>query len=127
MLTGAICLRGTEAARLFYGSDRFTRVGAMPLSVLHLLQDGGSVQLLDGTLHHHRKCLFLDIFEPDPIDRLREAFRAEFRAALPRWRNSRALHCIRNSMAFSPALPCLSPASRPATASRSAACASSGP
>lgn len=47
VLTRAICLRGADAARLFYSSDRFTRVDAMPRSVLHLLQDTGSVQLLD--------------------------------------------------------------------------------
>lgn len=85
MLTRAICLRGAEAARLFYGSDRFTRVGAMPRSVLYLLQDTGSVQLLDGAPHRHRKQLFIDIFQPDAIERLRQAFRAEFQAALREW------------------------------------------
>lgn len=94
VLTRAICLRGADAARLFYSSDRFTRVDAMPRSVLHLLQDTGSVQLLDGAPHRHRKQLFIDILEPAAIDRLREAFRAEFEAAVPRWekRARLALH-----------------------------------
>src|SRR5690625_5312048 len=35
-------LRGEEAAAMFYGGDRFTRQGAMPATVQHLLQDKGS-------------------------------------------------------------------------------------
>src|SRR5699024_2748272 len=31
-------LRGEEAAAMFYGGDRFTRQGAMPATVQHLLQ-----------------------------------------------------------------------------------------
>lgn len=52
--------RGVEAARFFAEGGRFTRVGALPPSVLHLLQDTGSVQTLDGAAHRRRKALFLD-------------------------------------------------------------------
>lgn len=54
-------LRGAEAAEFFYGPDRFTRVGAMPRSVLHSLQDEGSVQTLDGDAHRRRRAIFLDV------------------------------------------------------------------
>ena len=33
MLRRAVCMRGAVAAELFYGSDHFTRVGAMPVTV----------------------------------------------------------------------------------------------
>jgi fatty-acid peroxygenase len=54
-------LRGAGAAEFFYGVDRFTRVGAMPRSVLHSLQDEGSVQTLDGDPHARRRTIFLDV------------------------------------------------------------------
>lgn len=54
-------LRGAGAAEFFYGADRFTRVGAMPRSVLHSLQDEGSVQTLDGDAHRRRRGMFLDV------------------------------------------------------------------
>src|SRR5918994_5971258 len=40
-------LRGADAARFFYEGERFTRRGAVPPTVLTLLQDFGSVQTLD--------------------------------------------------------------------------------
>jgi fatty-acid peroxygenase len=43
MLRKVICMRGPEAAALFYGSDNLTRVGSMPQTVLRLLQNKGSV------------------------------------------------------------------------------------
>ncbi|MES0069597.1 hypothetical protein NKJ73_27915 [Mesorhizobium sp. M0074] len=39
MLRPAICVRGAEAAEMFYGGDHFTRIGAMPQTTLRLLQD----------------------------------------------------------------------------------------
>ena len=51
MLRKAICMMGEEAASVFYHANRFTRVGAMPKPALRLLQDTGSVALLDGQAH----------------------------------------------------------------------------
>ncbi|PRI11863.1 cytochrome P450 [Leucobacter massiliensis] len=56
-------LRGQEAARFFGEADRFTLDGAMPRSVLHSLQDAGSVQTLSGTRHRSRKAAFLDALD----------------------------------------------------------------
>ena len=78
MLRRAICMRGPAAAELFYGSDHFTRVGAMPVTVLRLLQDYGSVQSLEGTPHHHRKRLFLSLGTPEAVTRLVELTEAEW-------------------------------------------------
>ena len=49
------CIHGADAAGMFYNGHRFTRQGAFPTSIMHLLQDEGSVQALDGDAHHHRK------------------------------------------------------------------------
>jgi fatty-acid peroxygenase len=86
MLNPVICMRGAEAAALFYEGDRFTRIGAMPTTVLHLLQDVGSVQSLDGAAHRNRKQMFMSMMSTHGIDRIAEIFAEEWRRAVPRWR-----------------------------------------
>jgi len=85
MLTPVLCMRGAEAARVFYDGDRFTRQGAMPQTVLRLLQDKGSVQGLDGAAHRHRKALFMSLMSPDGIARIAGLLEHHWREALPRW------------------------------------------
>lgn len=57
----AVCLTGPRGIRLLYGADGLTRRGAMPPTVLRLLQDKTSVQQLDGAAHRHRKALFMTL------------------------------------------------------------------
>lgn len=85
MLRRAICMRGAAAAELFYGSGRFTRVGAMPVTVLKLLQDFGSVQSLEGAAHQHRKRMFLSLVTPEAVTRLSELTEAEWLRRVPDW------------------------------------------
>lgn len=92
LLKRVVCMVGEEAARIFYGGDRFTREGAMPPTTLHLLQDQGSVQLLDGEAHHHRKAMFLSLLGPHAVAKLTDAVVDEFRTALPAW--ERAGHIV---------------------------------
>ena len=69
LLKPVTCIHGADAARMFYSGDRFTRHGAFPTSVVHLLQDEGSVQALDGDAHRHRKAMFLHTLQgEDPMD-----------------------------------------------------------
>jgi fatty-acid peroxygenase len=82
MLQPVVFMRGAAAAELFYGGDKFTRNKAMPLSVLMLLQDFGSVQLLDGRQHRHRKVMFRGIASPREAKRLAETFVQEWRQSL---------------------------------------------
>lgn len=85
LLRKAVCVRGAEAAAMFYAPDRFTRVGAMPPTALWLLQDRGSVQLLDGAAHHRRKQMFMELMTPERIARLADLLTTEWRAALGDW------------------------------------------
>ena len=86
LLTPAVCLQGEEAARVFYAPDRFTRRRALPMFTFRLLQDKGSVAALDGTAHHHRKRMFLDLLTPpEAVAGMRASFEAAWRAALPKW------------------------------------------
>ena len=71
----AVCMTGARGIRLLYGADGLTRRGAMPPTVLRLLQDKGSVQQLDGAAHRHRKALFMAVLvKEDAAERLAEAF-----------------------------------------------------
>lgn len=83
-LQRATIMRGAAAAELFYSSGHFTRRGAVPLTVQHLLQDEGSVQGLEGTAHRHRKQAFLDVMAPDTMPALGELFEEEWRQAMSR-------------------------------------------
>lgn len=79
----AICMRGAQAAEMFYEPERMTRKGALPMSTLKLLQDKGSVATLDGPAHHHRKAMFLDLLSPAHAEAIarRAAEELETRAA----------------------------------------------
>jgi fatty-acid peroxygenase len=85
MLTPAVCMRGAEAAEIFYGGDRFSRKGSMPKSVLHLLQDERSVQQLEGPAHRVRKRMFLGMMHEDALRKAVSIFGRELRSAFGRW------------------------------------------
>ncbi|MFH5802435.1 cytochrome P450 [Alienimonas sp. DA493] len=87
MLAPAICVRGREAAEMFYTPGRFTRQGAVPATALTLLQDRRSVQTLDGAAHHHRKELFLECLSAESVGNLVGRFEREFRAAADGWQD----------------------------------------
>lgn len=86
MLRPVTCVRGLEAARMFYAPGRMTRRGAMPASVVALLQDRGSVQTLDGKAHRTRRALFLDLMSPERLEQGRRIFADEWQAAAAGWR-----------------------------------------
>ena len=80
-----VCMRGADAARVFYEGDRFTRRGALPPTVVHLLQDRGSVQTLDGAGHRHRKAMFLDIMNEASVAELVRLFEKYWRQRSAGW------------------------------------------
>jgi fatty-acid peroxygenase len=85
MLRPVTYLRGSNAARFFYEGGRFSRHAAMPDSVLHAIQDEGSVMMLSGAEHERRKAVFLTLLAPENMPRLTEAFRTYFLEALDGW------------------------------------------
>jgi len=85
MLRRALCVRGEDAARMFYQPGRFTRRHAMPPTTLTLLQDFGSVATLDGDPHRRRKAMFMGMFEPPERQRLVALAEAQWRARFARW------------------------------------------
>lgn len=88
-----VCIRGADAARIFYEADRFTRRGALPPTVVHLLQDQGSVQTLDGSAHRHRKAMFLDIMSNASVAALIRLFEGHWLQRAAGWQGRTiALH-----------------------------------
>lgn len=85
MLQDVVCMMGEDAARVFYDGSHFTRQGAMPSATLHLLQDKGSVQSLDGAFHRHRKAFFLDLLDGDATAQIGSMFDERWQAALSQW------------------------------------------
>lgn len=85
MLQRAIFVQGEDAARMFYVPGRFSRKGALPLTTLKLLQDKGSVALMDGDAHRRRKAMFMSLMTPAALARHADLLEAEWHVALERW------------------------------------------
>lgn len=85
MLHKVTCVMGEDAARMFYAPGRFSRVGAMPVMTLMLLQDYDSVAMLDGAALRHRKSMFVALAGPTQLARLEEIAQQEWRARIAEW------------------------------------------
>lgn len=81
-------MMGREAAEQFYSPGRFTRRDAMPVSILTLLQDEGSVMTADGEEHRRRKELFLSLMTPASMARIAELTAQHWRAAVKEWQRA---------------------------------------
>lgn len=83
----AIMVLGMEAAGAFYQPGRFTRKDAMPTSVVKLLQDFGSVQMMEGETHSLRKEMFLNLlWTKEGNQRFEDCLRTAFRRAFSGWK-----------------------------------------
>ncbi len=85
LLRRTICLRGREAARLFYNQERFVRHGAPPGRIQKTLFGRGGVQSLDDGAHTHRKQMFMALVTGEQVRALTEIMTAVWRQTLPDW------------------------------------------
>ncbi len=85
MLRKTFCMQGEQAARIFYGDERFTRRNAMPIAGLILLQDKGSVSLLDGETHRWRKKMFMSLMTLTNIKQLADEVDEQWRFSIKKW------------------------------------------
>lgn len=88
LLRPVMCMRGEDAAALFYQHDAFTRRGAIPPTTLRLLQGPGSVQTLDGSVHMLRRQLFLTLLGPSGAERLAAEFEQVWDARSQDWKSA---------------------------------------
>jgi fatty-acid peroxygenase len=94
LLKRTVCMRGREAAELFYDPERFSRDGAMPSPVRKTLLGEGGVQSLDGEPHRKRKAVFLALTDPERVRVLGDLFEAEFLKAAEQWEASQRDHVV---------------------------------
>lgn len=80
-----LCLRGAEAARLFYDETLFERRDATPQRVRRTLFGVGGVQGLDDAPHRLRKRMFMGLMRPEEIDRLGNISLVHWHAAAATW------------------------------------------
>jgi fatty-acid peroxygenase len=85
MLRRVVCVRGEDAARMFYQPGRFSRKHAIPPNALSLLQDYGSAQWLDGEAHRKRKGMLMSLLGPLERQRLVGLAAAQWRAQFAQW------------------------------------------
>lgn len=85
MLKPVTFVRGATATEFFYEGGRFSRDRSLPKSVLHSLQDEGSVQTLEGAEHHHRKAMFQSFMGAESMERLAGIFAEEWLTAAGQW------------------------------------------
>ncbi|MGN6387991.1 MAG: cytochrome P450 [Burkholderiaceae bacterium] len=88
LMQPAICMRGAEAARLFYDTERFRRHGATPERAQKTLFGVGGVQSLDQAAHRQRKAMFLALMTPARLQTLVRIFDAEWDNAIGRWQTN---------------------------------------
>jgi len=83
-----ICLRGEEAAKVFYDNRRFKRKGATPKRIQKSLFGENGVQAMDGVAHKHRKLMFMLIMTPDRLEQLEKLTIEHWQIISSKWRSS---------------------------------------
>ncbi|WP_280771733.1 cytochrome P450 [Salipaludibacillus daqingensis] len=81
----AICLSGSEAAKVFYDNEKFKREGAAPKPVQKTLFGEGGVQALDGEAHRHRKAMFMSLMSRDDLAEIRALTKKYWAEAATNW------------------------------------------
>src|SRR5699024_3322042 len=81
----AICMRGKEAAELFYHNDKFKRRGAIPNWVVQSFFGENSVQILDGNVHQHRKDMLMSVMTSNRLQQLVYIIKRQWDKAIERW------------------------------------------
>jgi fatty-acid peroxygenase len=85
LLKENICLRGRDAAQMFYDQDRFYRKGAVVARAEIVLTGRGGVQGLDHEPHHHRKAMFTSVVGPHTAGDVAQRCCDEWRRRATRW------------------------------------------
>jgi fatty-acid peroxygenase len=85
MLSPVTCMTGAEAAARFYDGHRFTRRHALPAMSFALIQDQGSVMVMDGAAHRCRKAMFLGLVGEGALERLAGIALRHWRSAAEGW------------------------------------------
>lgn len=80
-----ICMRGEDAAEIFYDNQLFTRKGAVPKRIQKTLFGVKAIQTMDGAAHRHRKSFFMSLMTPESIDRLVAITKSRLKKNSKKW------------------------------------------
>ncbi|HEX3934555.1 MAG TPA: cytochrome P450, partial [Puia sp.] len=80
-----ICIRGEEAASIFYDQDKMQRKGAVPAPVQQTLTGKDAIHTTDGPVHQQRKAMFLSLMTDDNIAGLQQLFNHELHQRCTHW------------------------------------------
>lgn len=83
-----ICMRGEEAAKVFYDAEKFQRNGAMPKRIQKTLTGVNAIHTMDGDAHILRKLLFMSLMTPSHQKRLAELAMEQLQASSSKWEAS---------------------------------------
>ncbi|SDE97137.1 fatty-acid peroxygenase [Mucilaginibacter pineti] len=81
----AICLRGEEAAKMFYDVNKMQRKGAVPSTVQQTLTGKDAIHTTDGQVHALRKSMFLSLMTDENISRLSGLFNQALHRRFAHW------------------------------------------
>jgi fatty-acid peroxygenase len=85
----AVCMRGREAAQLFYDASRIRQARMVPRPIRRTLFGEGAVHLLDGEEHRHRKAMFLSVTaHPEDLAALSAIAAERWENAASRWEDA---------------------------------------
>lgn len=87
----AICMRGKEAAKLFYDEDKFQRKLAVPNRIQETLIGKRAIQTLDGQKHRLRKYLFMSLMTPQQQKQLAEKTAEQWKQAKKQWETKKQI------------------------------------
>lgn len=85
LLQKTICIRGEEAAKLFYDTTHFSRAGVAPSRIARTLFGRGGIQGMDGDAHRHRKMMFMSLLTEEKIGGLTQLARDIWQRRLLQW------------------------------------------
>jgi fatty-acid peroxygenase len=94
LLKTNICIRGRDAAEMFYDMDRFYRKGAVLPRAEIVLTGRGGVQGLDHDPHHHRKAMFTSVVGPHTAGDVAQRCADEYRKRAKKWAQSKGDVCF---------------------------------
>ncbi len=85
LLQKFICIRGEEAARLFYDNAKFSRQNVAPARIQKTLFGKGGVQGMDEAAHKHRKAMFMQMLVPEKITALSTIAQRRWEQRIGEW------------------------------------------
>ncbi|MDF9797084.1 fatty-acid peroxygenase [Catalinimonas alkaloidigena] len=80
-----ICMRGKEAAKVFYDTELFKRKNAAPKRFNKTLFGQGGVQALDGQPHAHRKQMFMSLMTHEGLEELVNLTAKQWENYIKKW------------------------------------------